>query len=327
MKDSYGRTIDYMRISITDRCNLRCRYCMPEGILPVPMSALLTFEELTRVCEQAAKLGIRKIKITGGEPLVRRGTPQLLGMLSSVPGMEEVTLTTNGVLLEKFLPDLVKNGLRNVNISLDTMDRKKYREITGTDAFTTVLHGMEAAVKAGLKVKMNTVLMKEYNQQEWKTLVEYTRNHPVDVRFIELMPIGTGNQFQGVSNQWVKKMLEKEYPALEKEETPRGNGPATYYRIPGFCGCIGLISALHGKFCAHCNRIRMSAQGEIKPCLCYKSTVDLREIIRNPHMTEKEQNLKISMVLARTIAEKPQAHCFENPEKITEGKKMSSIGG
>ncbi len=327
MKDSYGRTIDYMRISITDKCNLCCRYCMPEGITPMPMSALLTFEEVVRVCRQAAKLGIHKIKLTGGEPLVRRGAPKLLGMLSSLPGIEEVTLTTNGVLLQPFLPELMKNGLKSVNISLDTMDRKKYQEITGSDAFSSVLQGIDAALNAGLKVKINTVLMQGCNQDEWKILADYTRNHPVDVRFIELMPIGTGSRFQGVSNLWVKKMLEAEYLALEKDDISHGNGPATYYHVPGFRGSIGLISAIHGKFCSQCNRIRMSAQGEIKPCLCYKSTVDVRKIIRNPSFSEEEQDIKLQSALLRAITEKPEAHCFEKPEKITEEKKMFTIGG
>lgn len=349
MKDRFGREIDYMRISITDKCNLRCRYCMPEGVDIVPMSHLLTFEEIVQVCTAAAGLGIHKIKVTGGEPLVRRGAPVLIGMLRDISGIESVTLTTNGVLLKKYLPALLESGLKSVNVSLDTMDRELYKKITGQDVFPQVMESIEAAVKAGLQVKINTVLLQKVNEDGWEQMLLYARNHPVDVRFIEIMPIGAGRAYSGVSNEKLIRQIREKYPAFKEDHSVHGNGPARYYTISGFEGSIGFISAMHGKFCDHCNRIRMSAQGEIKPCLCYGTLLDLRQALRERPKSEqimkkqpgassqteqktqgkadfdRQQSLK--ELLQKAIYEKPQAHCFEHTEEITEDKKMVSIGG
>lgn len=332
MKDQFNREIDYMRISITDKCNLRCQYCMPEGVDIVPMSHLLTFEEIVEICTAAATLGIRKIKITGGEPLVRRDAPELFGMLREIPGIESVTLTTNGVLLKKYLPMLIENGLKSVNISLDTMDRILYQQITGYDVFLQVMDSIQAAMEAGLQVKINTVLLRGINENSWKQMVEFARTHPVDIRFIEIMPIGAGQAFSGVSNEVLIGLLQEIYPDIKKDFSVHGNGPATYYSIPGFIGGIGFISAMHGKFCEQCNRIRMSAQGEIKPCLCYGTSIDLRQALREECQQGKEiksenNHVKLLEVLQKAIYQKPQAHCFEKTEEITEKKKMVSIGG
>lgn len=332
MKDQFNREIDYMRISITDKCNLRCQYCMPEGVDIVPMSHLLTFEEIVEICTAAATLGIRKIKITGGEPLVRRDAPKLFGMLREIPGIESVTLTTNGVLLKKYLPMLIENGLKSVNISLDTMDRILYQQITGYDVFLQVMDSIQAAMEAGLQVKINTVLLRGINENSWKQMVEFARTHPVDIRFIEIMPIGAGQAFSGVSNEVLIGLLQEIYPDIKKDFSVHGNGPATYYSIPGFIGGIGFISAMHGKFCEQCNRIRMSAQGEIKPCLCYGTSIDLRQALREECQQGKEiksenNHVKLLEVLQKAIYQKPQAHCFEKTEEITEKKKMVSIGG
>ncbi len=355
MKDQYGRTIDYMRISITDKCNLRCQYCMPEGVEILPMSHLLTFEEMVKVCTAAAELGIRKIKVTGGEPLVRRGAPVLFGMLRGISGIEDVTLTTNGVLLKKYLPVLMDNGLRSVNISLDTMDRARYEKITGRDAFPQVMESIEAAVDAGLQVKINTVLLEGINGDGWEQMLLYARKHPVDVRFIEIMPIGAGRAFTGVSNRTLLARIRERYPVLAEDPSVHGNGPASYYSIPGFAGGVGFISAMHGKFCGCCNRIRMSAQGEVKPCLCYGTSVDLRQALRRGNLDDEESRMvrenaatgnvgkltgdvssakkgddrqeELKNLLSRAIWNKPQAHCFEQRDAITEDKKMVSIGG
>lgn len=321
MKDRFGREINYMRISITDRCNLRCKYCMPEGIELVPMEDLLTFEEIVKVCEQAVKVGINHIKITGGEPLVRRDAPKLIGMIRALPGINSVSMTTNGVLLEQFLPELKENGLKSVNISLDTMDPVLYQKLTGKDEFSRVMRGIDAALRADFQVKINAVMMEGHNEKEWEALVDYARQNPVAIRFIEIMPIGLGREFTGVSNQKLIDNLKEKYPSMRLNPVAHGNGPAVYYSIPGFQGDIGFISAMHGKFCDQCNRIRMSAQGELKPCLCYGASIDLREILRHQDYDELEHALR------RAIAEKPQAHCFERQDEITEEKKMISIGG
>lgn len=332
MRDRFNREIDYMRISITDRCNLRCKYCMPEGVDIVPMSHLLTFEEIVEICTAAAALGIRKIKITGGEPLVRRGAPQLFGMLGKIPGIESVTLTTNGVLLKKYLPALMENGLKSVNVSLDTMDRGLYAQITGHDVFLQVMDSIRAAVDAGLQVKINTVLLRGINESGWQQMVEYARTQPVDIRFIEIMPIGAGERFPGVSNDTLLGLLRERYPDIKRDPSVHGNGPAAYYSIPGFAGGIGFISAMHGKFCSQCNRIRMSAQGEIKPCLCYGTSIDLRRALRGETPREGQEKsgqhqLQLQELLRGAIYQKPQAHCFEKKEEITEKRKMVSIGG
>ena len=321
MKDHFGREINYMRISITDKCNLRCKYCMPEGIELVPMTDLLTFEEIVKVCEQAVKVGIKNIKITGGEPLVRRDAPKLIGMINSISGIESVSMTTNGVLLKQFLHDLKRNGLKSINISLDTMDPTLYQKLTGKDAFTQVMDSIFAALDAGLRVKLNTVLLQGYNENEWEKLVDFARRNPVAIRFIEIMPIGQGKVFSGISNQELINCLKRRYPEMKRNPAPLGNGPAIYYSIPGFQGDVGFISALHGKFCDQCNRIRMSAQGELKPCLCYGKSIDLRDILRH------KEEIELENALRQAIAEKPQAHCFERQDEITEEKKMISIGG
>lgn len=345
MKDQYGRTIDYMRISITDRCNLRCRYCMPEGVELVSMEDILTYEEIERICRAAALEGIKKFKITGGEPLVRRGCIELVKKLKAIPGVEQVTLTTNGVLLEEYAVQLAEVGLDGVNISLDSLDAERYHWITGRDELNRVLQGIESALLAGLKTKINAVLQKEVNETEWGALVELAKDRPLDVRFIEMMPIGYGREFRPIYNEDILQMLKEKYPQMESDTRIHGNGPAQYYRIPGFQGSIGFISAIHGKFCGNCNRIRLTSQGGLKPCLCYGESYDLRQVLRNECIEpsgcrvdggrilsegtpEYEENVKgIREILREAITQKPKQHCFEQLQNITEDKRMVQIGG
>lgn len=321
MIDAAGRTIDYMRISITDRCNLRCRYCMPDGITQVSMSEILTYEEIRKVCMLAAELGIEKIKITGGEPLVRKGCVDLIRMIKNIPGIMQVTMTTNGVLLKENLEALKQAGLDGINISLDTLDREKYCKITGTDACETVRQAVVASAESGIRTKVNAVLQNAGNIEDWKALAALAESLPVDVRFIELMPIGYGKQNTGVSNMELLNEIRNVYPDIREDGRIHGNGPAVYYQIPGFSGSIGFISAMHGKFCKTCNRIRLTSTGDLKPCLCYGDTYPLRELLRNG--TEKE----IKEQIRRAILNKPAAHCFEEPRAVTESHQMAQIGG
>lgn len=329
MKDSFGREINYMRISITDRCNLRCSYCMPkEGIRLVPAEEILTFEEIVRVCQAAAELGIRQFKITGGEPLVRPGCPDLVGMIKRLPGVRQVTLTTNGVLLGQYLDVLLENGLDAVNISLDTLNEKVYRQITGSDVLPAVRAGMGQAVERGLKVKINSVLQKGVNDREWMLLTELARDMPTDVRFIEMMPIGLGKKQEGISGQAVLSKLKRKYPGIQPDNRFHGNGPAVYYRIPGFAGSIGFISAVHGRFCENCNRIRLTAKGELKPCLCYEASVNVKKALRSKGYADcerREEELKD--MVRRAVIQKPEMHCFEAADQITEERQMVQIGG
>lgn len=329
MRDFYGREIDYMRISITDRCNLRCKYCMPNGVRWLPMGEILSFEEICLICEEAAALGIKRFKITGGEPLARKNCPELISKIKAIPGIQQVTMTSNGVLLGNVLEKLKEAGLDAINISLDTLDAERYREITGFDELASVRMSIKRAVEKGFPVKINVVLQKGVNDDEWRELAELAKTCPVDVRFIEMMPIGSGKDGRRVSNDWLleqMKMVYQESSTMEGEEIHlderrHGNGPAVYYKIPGFQGSIGFISAIHGKFCDKCNRIRLTAAGEIKPCLCFGDSVSVREAVRNG---DREA---VRRCLVEAIERKPEMHRFEKNAEVTEQKQMSQIGG
>lgn len=367
MKDSYGRTIDYLRISITDRCNLRCRYCMPCGIETVSHGDILTFEEIRRVALCGARLGIRHIKVTGGEPLVRKGCCELIRILKAVPGIEHVTLTTNGILLEEYLEELIQSGIDGINVSLDTVDRRLYERITGKDGLSSVLSVLERASSLSVPLKINAVSLdwKELDRgtgkgengrrdtEYWKELVLLAKDYPIDVRFIEMMPIGYGRGYQTMNYEKLPEKMMKEFPGMKREdgagnvgkiavETVPGSdrkkpgrvhgfGPAVYYEIPGFLGSIGFISAVHGKFCADCNRVRLTAQGYLKTCLCFEDGADLRVVLRNKAENGSdrvEDKMKeLTAVMKEAISRKPAAHCFDTPEKITEQHNMVSIGG
>ena len=321
MKDQYGRNIDYLRLSITDRCNLRCRYCMPEGCHWLPMEEILTMEELVTVTAVAAELGIRRVKVTGGEPLVRKGCPELVAALKAVPGIEQVTLTTNGIVLAQHVTALGKAGLDAVNISLDTLNPDTFRQITGADALTQVLKGLDAALEQGLTVKVNAVLQKGVNEDHWPALLELARSRPLDVRFIEMMPIGYARTFQSSSNEVLRTQIEATYGPLKPDNTVHGNGPAVYWRLPGFLGSVGFISAIHGKFCQSCNRVRLTSTGFLKGCLCYETGADLRAPLRHGNLEEVRERFQ------RLVFHKPRAHCFEEPGQVTERREMSKIGG
>ncbi len=326
MLDQFGRTIDYMRVSITDRCNLRCRYCMPDGISLVPMKNILTYEEIEEICAAAVSLDIRKFKITGGEPLARLGCADLIASLKKIPGSEQVTMTTNGVLLKNFLPELLASGLDAVNISLDTLIPARFESITGSNKLDEVLDGIDASLKAGLRTKINAVLQQDVNDDEWLRLASLAKDKPLDVRFIEMMPIGYGRKVTGISNDTLFARFSAELPEIKKDTSVHGNGPAVYVRIPGWIGSIGFISAIHGKFCGSCNRVRLTSQGRLKPCLCYGETIDLLPLLRSGK-TEAERKEALIAALREGIYQKPRQHCFENPEMITETTRMSNIGG
>ena len=312
-----------MRISVTDRCNLRCRYCMPDGIERIPRSDLLTYEEIAFVCRQAADLGIGSFRITGGEPLVRKGCVRLVSMLKETPGVRRVTMTTNGVLLGEHLNGLLDAGLDAVNISLDTLDRGQYKAITGMDELDRVLASIRRAA-GKLPVRINCVICREINDDAPGELATLARDLPVDVRFIELMPIGAAKGLETVPNASVLARIEEQYGKTTESPGGDGDGPAVYRRADGFTGRIGFISAMHGKFCAACNRLRLTSVGELKPCLCYADTVPLREILRDGAADKEE---RIREKIREAVRLKPQAHCFECRENVTEEKEMVRIGG
>ena len=325
MIDKLNRKIEYMRISVTDRCNLRCVYCMPEeGIDNVSHEEILSYDEIIRICKCIANLGIKKIKITGGEPLVRKDIINLIKEIKKIHGINEVTITTNGVLLYEMADELYKAGIDAVNISLDTLDKYKYLKITRRDKYKNVTMAIDKLINLGVRVKINCLAIKEYNFNEIVKIAEYSKNNNVDVRFIELMPIGYGKTYTGVSNEIILGLLEEEYGSFNQIEEKRGNGPAVYYKNDNFKGCIGLISAISNEFCDTCNRVRLTATGFLKLCLHYNKGIDLKELIRND-ITDKE----LENIIYHAIRNKPLGHNFYHESNIEniENKSMVQIGG
>lgn len=323
MLDRYGRVINYLRISVTDRCNLRCCYCMPEGVQDVGMKNILTFEEIWEIVRTGVSLGITHIRITGGEPLVRKGCVNLIRGIREIPGVETITMTTNGVLLGNYAKQLKEAGVDGVNISLDTLDSEEFYKITGKRELQEVLAGIRAAKTAGLPVKLNAVNRKELDPIP---LVRYAQEENLPLRFIEMMPVGYGKKYVGRSNEELRETLEAVCGNAEcmtnREELSRmGSGPAVYYQFSDLKVPVGFISAIHGKFCDTCNRVRLTAEGYLKLCLCYDEGEDLRRVLREG---EKE-NLRT--IMEQTIFRKPAAHCFEHPAEMTETHEMVKIGG
>ena len=324
MIDSHGRKIDYMRISITDRCNLRCRYCMPEELPSIGHTEILRFEEILEICKHAVTLGITKFKVTGGEPLVRKGCISFLRSLKDLPGVEQVTITTNGLTLKEHLAEMEEIGIDGINISLDTLNPETYQNITRRDDFSRVLEAVLAAQASKIRTKINCVLLKGINDHEFFDLVELAKDYSLDVRFIEIMPIGYGKGFEGFDKKDLLAKLAQKYPDYEMVNQSRGNGPASYVAIPGFKGCIGFIDAIHGKFCDQCNRIRLTSDGILKLCLYYENGIDLKKLLRSESSSEE-----LLEAMKRTIYKKPSEHQFHLTAKegSEELKKMSQIGG
>jgi len=323
MFDDYGRNIDYVRISLTDRCNLRCVYCMPEeGVQLLPHDDMLTFDEIVCLCRLFADLGIKKIKLTGGEPLCRLNASGLIKQIKELSGIEQVTLTTNGVELHKYWADLCAAGLDAINISLDTLDKELYHQITRRDKLDAVVENIiMAAESKQIPVKINCVPMRQ--EQKLYDVASLAKDYDVHVRYIEMMPIGQGKDFEFYSREATVALLEKQYGKLIPCDEKLGNGPAEYYTVDGFKGKIGFISAVSHKFCHQCNRVRLTAEGFLKTCLQYDKGVELRSLLRS---TASDDEIKQAIRMA--IANKPFAHHFDEAATETdEQKTMSQIGG
>lgn len=326
MKDGLGRNINYLRISVTDRCNLRCRYCMPEeGIEKKGHQEMLTLEEIFEVVRVCADLGTDKIRITGGEPLVRKGLIGLIEKITALSGIKDIALTTNGVLLGQMAGDLRKAGLKRINISLDTMDAKKYEYITRGGNVKAVLEGIEAALKTGLvPIKINTVLTKGFNEDEIGDFIRLTLNENIDVRFIELMPLGHASGFAAEHYLPNTEVLER-FKELEQVEAEDKSSPAKYYRLPGAKGRVGLINPISHAFCSNCNRIRLTADGKLKPCLHSDMEIDIRKVLRDEKNTDKFQAVRQAVVEA--IQAKPRKHTLNDLHNKPVKRDMYTIGG
>ena len=323
MVDGQGRAIRYLRVSVTDRCNLRCRYCMPEsGVDWVPHGRVLTYEQMARLVGLCAGLGVEKVRLTGGEPLVRRGLSALVRMVKETPGIRQVCLTTNGVLLPEQLPALLEAGLDGVNLSLDTLDRGQYAALTRRDELPRALAGLEAALAApGLTVKLNCVPLAA-NEDQWVPLAALARDRDLAVRFIELMPIGLGRGLPGRSEAQVLARLEAAFGPLRPLEAPPG-GPARYGTFPGFQGRVGFISAMTHPFCAACDRVRLTASGFLKTCLQYQTGVDLRALLE-----AGAGDSALRAAILEAVRQKPACHHFGSaPAPGDEGHTMNQIGG
>jgi len=326
MKDGLGRNINYLRISVTDRCNLRCRYCMPEeGIEKLEHTEVLSLEEIYEVVKVCAGMGTDKIRITGGEPLVRKGLTGLIAKISAIEGIKDIALTTNGVLLKKLAGDLKEAGLKRLNVSLDTMDAKKYAYMTRGGNIKDVMEGIEEALKVGLTpIKINTVLVKGFNEGEIGELIKLSINENIDVRFIELMPLGQAAGF--ASEQYLPNSFVLEsFPELEPVESVDISSPARYYRLPGAQGRIGLINPISHKFCDNCNRIRLTADGKLKPCLHSNMEIDVKEILRNEQLEDKYAALKEAV--AEAVCAKPEHHTLNDLYNKPIERDMYKIGG
>lgn len=323
MKDKWNRTINYMRISVTDQCNLRCCYCMPEdGIKYFDQNEILTFEEMETIVRAGASIGISRIKITGGEPLVRKNITQFIKKIKSMNGIEQVTLTTNGVLLKKYAHELKEAAIDSININFPAVTREKYQSITRRDEFDLVMEGIQVASDLGIHLKLNCVSRKTITDEELLEYVRIAKETNVDVRFIEMMPLGYGKMYETYSNEKIMERLNRLLENQLKASDFRGNGPAVYYEVEEFKGKIGFVSAVSHKFCNECNRIRLSADGDLKLCLNYNRGVSLKNVLR---YGEPESLLK---VMEQAIYEKPQEHCFYGDSDLTmENKNMVQIGG
>ena len=325
MFDRYQREIHYLRLSVTDLCNLRCRYCMPDGVEKLEREAVLTYEEFLRLAALFARCGIDTVRVTGGEPLVRKNVAQLVAGLKETPGIRRVTLTTNAVLLAEQLPALLDAGLDSVNISLDTLRPEVFRQITARDDFAAVQAGLQAALESGLPVKLNCVPQAGVNEGELEKLAALAKDNALQVRFIEMMPIGYGAAMPCISGPELRARFARRWPELAPlspaQEHALGDGPAVYYTVPGWQGSIGFIAAVHGKFCASCNRVRLTSQGFLRPCLASETGCDLRALLRSG-----ADDAQLLAAIRETIWAKPREHHF-NDSSMPATRGMYRIGG
>ena len=325
--DRYDRRLNYLRISITDRCNYRCVYCMPlEGIPARPHSDILSFEEITTIVRLAAGMGISRLRLTGGEPLVRKNVLELMRMLAAVPGIEDISLTTNGHLLEEMAKPLAEAGLNRVNVSLDTLDPFLFTRITRGGSLEKVLRGLQAAETAGLQpVKINCVVVRGLNDHEISRLARLSIEHPWQIRFIEFMPVENGQEWgedfpasehRFISVKEIRSILDEDQLAADGSQT--GNGPARIFRLPGAEGTVGFISPVSEHFCGECNRLRLTADGNLKPCLLHSTEIPLRDALRRGE--------DIQSLIEQAVEIKPLGHNLKDRLPNTQ-RTMSQIGG
>ena len=326
--DNYGRNIDYLRISVTDRCNLRCTYCMPEKMKFLKKNDILTFDEMYELCEQFVSRGIKKIRITGGEPLVRKGLMEFvkkLNYLKQIKLIEEITLTTNATLLKENINNIKYSGIDRINVSLDTLEEKKFKKITRRHDLKKVLSGIYSALENNIKLKINTVVLKDTNIEEIPRIITWAHNNSMDISLIETMPMGgidgdRYNQFFSVSN--MKKIIEKKF--VLKKSNYNTSGPSRYYDVKETGGKIGFITPLSENFCSTCNRIRLTCNGELYMCLGQNDKIDFKSILRSKDYNKLDDAINLAMRI------KPEKHDFfikPNMKEFKINRNMSVTGG
>lgn len=323
--DNHNRPITYLRLAVTDRCNLRCFYCMPEkGIKYLPKHQVLTYEEMERVVRVLAELGVKKVRITGGEPFVRADLMGFLHRLAAIDGLDDLSITTNGVLTAPHVADLAALGVKSVNLSLDTLDRERFLTITRRDELPAVLKTLDALLTAGIQTKLNAVVMEGQNSQDLLPLAMLTRDQPIDVRFIEEMPFnGEGSHYPVLhwTHRRIVEELTKHFPTIQKLPDPPFSTSANY-QIPGHLGTIGVIAAFSRTFCGTCNRIRLTAQGTLKTCLYDNGVLDVRKLLRSG-----ASDLALTDAFLQAFAHRP-ANGFEaERNRSVVSESMATIGG
>lgn len=320
--DAYGRPVYYLRISVTDRCNLRCRYCMPDRFKKLYHSEILSYEEINRIIKVATSMGFYKVRLTGGEPLIRNDITLLIQHISQIPGIKDLSITTNGVLLAEMAKDLFDAGLRRINVSLDTLNPEKYRYITHVDAFPYVWKGLKRALEIGFSpVKINVVLLKGINDDEILDLARLVFDYPISIRFIEYMPISQ-KTINYQEHFLAADIIKEKIGTLGKlEELPAASfdGPVQRYKISGSLGDLGLIAAVSHPFCYRCNRIRLTPDGKLRPCLFSDKEYDMKIPLR-----KGETDTIIKSIIKKAIFHKPSGH---NHIKSPNHRPMVSIGG
>jgi cyclic pyranopterin phosphate synthase len=329
--DPFQRAITYLRVSVTDRCDFRCVYCMSENMTFLPKKELLTLEELDRMCSTFIRLGVQKLRITGGEPLVRRDIMTFFRSMTrhlEDSTLKELTLTTNGSQLDRFADELYAAGVRRINISLDTLDDKKFADITRWGRLPQVIKGIDAAQKAGMRVKINTVALKGFNEDELFTLTEWCKSRDMDLTFIEVMPMGDIGNEDRLGQYWklsdLRDELRKQYTLTDLPE--RTGGPARYVRIEETGQKIGFITPLTHNFCESCNRVRLTCTGELFMCLGQEDNADLRSALRN----HPNNDAPLEQAIRDAITLKPKGHDFDYSRQTVDGRvsrHMSHTGG
>lgn len=324
--DRHGRIVNYLRVSVTDRCDFRCVYCMAEDMVFLPRSQILSLEEILAICNVFVELGVHKIRITGGEPLVRNGVVNLLQQLAKIPGLNELVMTTNASKLTEMAGEIVEAGVKRINISLDTLDPVKFKAMTRTGDLENVLSGISAAQTAGFqRIKINAVILKNRNHEEVCDLVDFAVKRGLDISFIEEMPLGTIHSHNRAEVYYPSSAIKKDIGrSFELESiTESTGGPSNYYRVKGAQSRVGFISPHSANFCARCNRVRLTAEGRLLLCLGNEHAVDLKSVLRK----DPDDKEILKQVILESMQIKPEKHEFNINEKPLIMRYMSATGG